>query len=48
MRFPVNGFGPGKGITPDQAACHHADTVQYIQNRLSAIKQGMAELEQVL
>lgn len=30
MRFPINGFGPGKGIRPEQAAEHHAVTDGYI------------------
>lgn len=44
MRFPIVGFYPGKGITPDQAAGHHAETVQYIQRCLDEIKRNANEM----
>lgn len=34
MRFPIEGFGPGKGITPEKAEVYHAETVQYIENQI--------------
>lgn len=34
MRWPVAGFGPGKGITPKQAQYLHDETVEYIQEQL--------------
>lgn len=34
MRFPIEGFGPGKGITPEKAEVCHAETVQYIENQI--------------
>lgn len=42
MRFPVEGFGPGKGITPAQAQNIHTLTVLYIQRCLDEFKQEMA------
>ena len=41
MRFPIAGFGPGKGITPDKAAGFHAETVAYIERCLKEIKRDM-------
>ncbi len=38
MRFPINGFGPGKGIAPNVAAFIHDETVLYIQRCLDTIK----------
>lgn len=37
MRWPVEGFGPGKGITPEQAIAHHENTVAYIEGCLYEI-----------
>jgi hypothetical protein len=34
MRWPIEGFGPGKGITPARAAQIHIETVAYIENCL--------------
>lgn len=34
MRWPIDGFGPGKGITPAQAQSVHEETVEYIQEQL--------------
>ena len=45
LRFPIAGFGPGKGITPAQAAECHAETVGYIKACLSAFEQEMHSLE---
>lgn len=42
MRFPIEGFGPGKGITPAQAQNIHTLTVLYIQRCLDEFKQEMA------
>jgi hypothetical protein len=42
MRWPVDGFRPGKGITPHQAAVHHDRTLQYIQDRLTGIEHKFA------
>ena len=41
MRFPIEGFGPGKGITPAQAQNIHTLTVLYIQRCLDDFKQEM-------
>lgn len=48
MRFPVKGFGPGKGITPEKAAEHHTVTVGYIKGCLLSFKQEMRSLEEGL
>jgi len=45
MRFPIEGFGPGKGINAYQAEILHADTVRYITNNLKRIKQETLEME---
>jgi len=45
MRFPINGFGPGKGIAPNVAKFIHDETVLYIQRCLSEIKQNANEME---
>lgn len=42
MRFPIEGFGPGKGITPEQAQKLHFHTELYIQKCLDEFKQEMA------
>ena len=42
MRFPIEGFGPGKGITPAQAQNIHTLTVLYIQRCLEEFKKEMA------
>lgn len=39
MRWPVDGFKSGKGITPEQAVKHHAETVRYITARIEACKE---------
>lgn len=45
MRFPINGFGPGKGITPSRAYLEHHNTVEYIQACLDEIKRKKAALD---
>ncbi len=35
MRWPIAGFGPGKGITPEQAVKEHIETVAYIERCLA-------------
>jgi len=45
MKFPIDGFGPGKGITPAQAQNYHTLTVLYIQRCLDEIKQNSQALE---
>ena len=42
MRWPIEGFGPGKGITPEQAQKLHFHTELYIQKCLDEFKQEMA------
>jgi len=44
MRFPIEGFGPGKGITPRQAQIHHDSTIEYIRTRLVEIDRQMRQL----
>lgn len=48
MRWPVDGFGPGKGITPEQAKHQHDFTVGYIHSCLALIEQEMKQLEEGL
>lgn len=38
MRWPIEGFGPGKGITPARAVQLHVETVVYLQDRLAEIE----------
>jgi len=45
MRFPIEGFGAGKGITPDQAAEYHKFTVGYIRGCLIAFEEELKQLE---
>jgi hypothetical protein len=45
MRFPIAGFGPGKGITPAQAAILHGVTTIYIEHCLALIEQNANEME---
>ncbi len=48
MRFPINGFGPGKGIAPAQAQIHHEETIAYIEGCLYEIARDMRDLELAL
>jgi hypothetical protein len=34
MRWPIEGFGPGKGITPERAQVYHLRTCEYIREQL--------------
>jgi hypothetical protein len=45
MQFPIEGFGPGKGITPTQAAILHSVTTIYIEHCLALIEQNANEME---
>ncbi len=38
MRWPISGFGPGKGIDLETAEMLHHETFQYLQNRIGRIK----------
>jgi hypothetical protein len=48
MRWPVDGFRFGKGITPAEAAKHNDATAQYIQNCVNNCQRDLAELEREL
>lgn len=48
MRFPIAGFGPGKGITPEQAAEENAQTIGYISSCIKAFEYEMRSLEEGL
>lgn len=45
MRWPIEGFGPGKGIAPHKALIHHHETVQYISGCLYEIRKDLRSLE---
>ena len=45
MRWPIEGFGPGKGIAPHQAAIFHDATVGYIQGCLYEIQKDLRNME---
>jgi hypothetical protein len=47
MRWPIDGFGPGKGIKPSKAAEIHEETVQYIERRLQSIKEDELEKQEI-
>lgn len=48
MRFPINGFGPGKGITPEHAAEENAQTIGYISACIKSFEYEMRSLEEGL
>lgn len=45
MRWPIEGFGPGKGLTPAQAVRVHIETVAYIEGCLYEIRKNLRDLE---
>ena len=45
MRWPIDGFRKGKGITPETAEKHHGKTVRDIQNYLFQIAQVLPVME---
>lgn len=40
MRWPVAGFGPGKGIDPRKAQAVHEETVEFIRDYIQNHKEG--------
>jgi hypothetical protein len=38
MRFPIEGFGAGKGITPERATDIHRQTAEYLRGCLEGVR----------